>query len=542
MSVLVKYSDVAIGAKESFNISTGEKLDASNIDLIKTDGASFKRYDIPFALNSMILDGEGEFLPESGLAEVGYISNQLSDENGNFAEPIIFELSSLETFTSSGLTIIFDEQKGVYSSHINIKWYNGDLLLDGADFYPDSANYFCNKKVEFYNKIIITFYSLSLPANRLIVNQIEYGIKVEFSGNELRTAKCIQEIDPISTSVPINIFDFAVDSKKNIEFSFQAKQPINLIFDGETKAVTFVKNAKRKSKTIWDIKSEDYIGLMDSISFNGGIYVNKNAVELLDEIFAVAKVPYNIVGEFNNIYLSGYIPYTTCRNALMQVIFAMGVVADTSNVDTVKIFSLSQNVSQEIPKRRIMVGQSFADETRVTAVELVSHVYSEITESVVAYEAENGETGNNIFVLFNEPLHDLTITNGSIVESGANYAVINANSGCQLSGNKYKHTKVIRRKNNPLVLSTDIEKIVSIENATLVSLGNVDSLLELCYNYIVNTEQTNMKIIDGGNEKNTTVGDLISFETEYIGKKSGRINKQTFSLVGGILVKDSIIR
>ena len=73
-------------------------------------------------------------------------------------------------------------------------------------------------------------------------------------------------------------------------------------------------------------------------------------------------------------------------------------------------------------------------------------------------------------------------------------------------------------------------------------MGNVDSLLELCYNYIVNTEQTNMKIIDGGNEKNTKVGDLISFETEYIGKKSGRINKQTFSLVGGILVKDSVIR
>ena len=542
MSVLVKYSDVAIGAKESFNISTGEKLGASNIDLIKTDGASFKRYDIPFALNSMILDGEGEFLPENGLAEIGFISKQLSDENGDFAEPIIFELSSLETFTSSGLTIIFDESKGVYSSHINIKWYNGDLLLDGADFYPDSANYFCNKKVEFYNKIIITFYSLSLPANRLIVNQIEYGIKVEFSGNELRTAKCIQEIDPISTSVPINIFDFTVDSKKNIEFSFQAKQPINLIFDGETKAVTFVKNAKRKSKTIWDINSEDYIGLMDSISFNGGIYVNKNAVELLDEIFAVAKVPYNIVGEFNNIYLSGYIPYTTCRNALMQVIFAMGVVADTSNVDTVKIFSLSQNVSQEIPRRRIRTGQSFDDETRVTAVELVSHVYSEITESVVAYEAENSGTGNNIFVLFNEPLHDLAITNGSIVESGANYAVINANSGCKLTGNKYKHTKVVHRKSNPLVLSTDIEKIVSIENATLVSLGNVDSLLELCYNYIVNTEQTNMKIIDGGNEQNTTVGDLISFETEYIGNKTGRINKQTFSLVGGILVKDSVIR
>ena len=139
-------------------------------------------------------------------------------------------------------------------------------------------------------------------------------------------------------------------------------------------------------------------------------------------------------------------------------------------------------------------------------------------------------------------MHDLTITNGNIVESGVNYAIINANSGCTLTGKKYEHTKVIHRKDNPLVLSTDIENVVAIEDATLISYNNIDKILLLCYNYIVNTEKISMKIIDGKTNINTKVGDLISYETEYLGNKTGRIIRQSFSLVGGMLVKDSVVR
>ncbi len=542
MSVLVKYTDIALGAKEAFNISVDNKLPVSDVDLIKTEGATFKRYDIPFDLNSMILDGETEFLPEEGLAEIGYISDQLSNENGDFESPIVFEFSANETFASAGITLVFDEKKNIYPAHINIKWYNGNTLLDEADFYPTSSNYFCNKKVEFYNKFVITFYSLVVPMGRLVVNHIEHGIKVDFGADELRSAKIIQEIDPISTSIPINPFDFTIVSKKDIEFSFQTKQPIEVIFNGETKATTFVKSAKRKSKTIWDIKSEDYIGLMDTIYFKGGLYTNKKAVDLIDEIFTVAKVPYRISSGFETVSVTGYIPYTTCREALMQVIFAMGAVADTSNSDKVNISSLSQDISQKIAKNRIMQGQNFEDNTRVTAVELLSHTYTETTQTFIAYEAQKSGAGTNIFVSFPEPLHDLTITNGSIVEQDVNYAIINANSTCKLTGKKYDHTTVVHRKDNPLVLSTDIENVVAIEDATLVSARNVDNLLEICYNYLVNTEQVNMKIADRSTGSNTTVGDLISFETEYLGEKSGRIIKQSFALVGGILIKDSTVR
>jgi hypothetical protein len=541
---LVRYTDIAIGAKEDFSVDTGSSLAQSNNELFNIDSEEKRGgYTIPLELNSMVLDGSIEFLPENeGEANIAYISENISNENGRFETPIQFSILAEGFYASTGITLIFDEIKNIYATHLNIKWYRNNVLLHDEYFYPTSANYFCNAKVDFYNKIVITFYSLNLPSHRLRMSAIEYGLKIEFKGNELKSAKIIQEIDPISSSIPANTFDFTIDSKRDIDFSFQARQPIECYFNNKPIAVTFIKNVKRKSKTIWDIKSEDYIGLMDTIYFKGGLYTNKRAEELLGDIFSVAKIPYELKSDFSNVYLTGYIPYTTCREALMQVVFAMGAVADTSNNDFVKIFYLKNAVSQKIPKRRIFVGQNFDNETRVTAVELVSHSYSEISDTVVAYEAQKSGSGSNIFVMFSEPLHSLSIQNGSVIESGVNYAIINANSNCVLTGQKYEHTRIIYRKENPFVLTTDIENVISIENATLISLNNVDKILNSCYNYLVNTEQTQMKISEGKNDNSTAVGDFIACETEYLGEKQGRIIKQSFSLVGGILAKDSIMR
>ena len=163
MSLLIKYTDIALGAKEAFEITTGGKLPASNVDLIKTDGAEFKRYDIPFELNSMLLDGEATFLPEDELAEIGFISEEMSNENSEFQTPISIELTATEAYTSNGIALRFDEIKNIYATHLNIKWYNGETLLDDMDFYPQSAYYFCNNKVDFYNKIVITIYAIKTP-------------------------------------------------------------------------------------------------------------------------------------------------------------------------------------------------------------------------------------------------------------------------------------------------------------------------------------------------------------------------------------------
>jgi hypothetical protein len=253
----------------------------------------------------------------------------------------------------------------------------------------------------------------------------------------------------------------------------------------------------------------------------------------------------------------------------MQVAFAMGAVVDTSNREDVYIFALPVEVSQTVGLDRIMQGQNFQTETKMTAFELTAHQYRVIQDEMVLYEAEKSGMGEGIFVKFSQPIHTLSITSGSISESGTNYAIINANSGCVLSGKKYEHNQFIKRKTNPLVLGSDVENIISIENATLVSAQNVDNLIERCYNYYNKNRAVNLKIVEGrhtkkngekygrdkyglfkyGNEpsgfeydKTVNVGDLVEVETEYLGNIEGRIIKQSFNLNGGIIIKDTIMR
>ena len=573
--VAIRYGDVAPEAKENF-VPTASESEFDTLAQLQQYNLNFPNYANPCELYSVVLDGTASAFPSvPEQANLGLWSEQISNDDGTFTNPIVLELESAGQYSSQGLTLTFDTYNGIFATRVGIKWLritdDGITTLDEKEFTPDNAFYFCRNQVENYNKVIITFYSLNMPKNRLKLRVIDYGYGTFFYGDELRGVKLIQEIDPISTQISINTADFTLDSKSDMEYSFQAKQPLSVYFNGELKATTFVKKSTRKAKRLWSIQSEDYIGLLDSIPYYGGIYTNKNAVELLTDIFTVAKVPYSVDDVFADATVTGYIPFTTCRDALMQVVFAIQAVVDTSNSEVVKVFALKEEVKQTVPLNRIMQGQNFADEETVTGVEVAVHSYKPITGTIDVYDANESGTGQNIFVKFSEPLHDLTITNGTITQSGTNYAVINANAGCILRGQQYEHTTQTRRQNNPVVLASEIEKVVAVDNATLVSQYNIDNILEKCYNWLIKTNTTNLKIVEGkhikygdcvkyGQKKYGTfkygektaniityddavnVGENIQAETEYLGVVGGRLIKQSFNLNGNIIIKEAVLK
>lgn len=568
------YGDIAPEAKENFNPVASES-EFDTLEQLKKYNLNFPSYENPCELYSVLLDGAAKAIlstPEK--ANVGWWSKQLSESDGSFTEPIVLTLESDGYYTSSGFTFLFDKHNDIYATHINIHWhgvFEGKETEWEEDFYPDNASYSCIKKVESFNKVVITFTAINMPYTRLKLKAIDYGYGTSFNGSELRSVKLIQEIDPISSEISINTADFTLDTEGK-EYSFQSRQPLSIYFNDKLKATTFVKKYTRKSKNLWQIQSEDYIGAMQETTFKGGIYSNKNAVQLLFEIFGAAKVPYQIDDVFSDASVSGYIPYTNCRDALMQVAFAIQAVVDTSNSDVVKVYALDEEVQQTIPLERIMQGQNFVDDDTVSTVEVHAHTYKETSETTEAYSAEDSGTGENILVVFSEPLHHLSITNGDILpDSGSNYATINARTGCVLTGKKYEHTSSIKTRENKFVSANELKKVISISKATLVSANNIDNVLGKCYNWLTRVNQTNLRIVEGKHiieteptkygeakygefiyglplsreviyDEEVNVGEKIRVETEYLGDMVGTLIKQTFSLGGGIIIKDAVLR
>ncbi len=570
--VAIRYGDVAPGAKESFVPGVNDAMSFVDLTQLQQYNLVVENYGNPCEAYQTALDGSAELFPDAPEDEsMGLWSDQLSGDNGVFATAIQLTLTAAGQYTSQGFTFTFDTHNNIYPRDAYVAWYRNGQTIDSADFSITSAFFFFQRKVENFDKVVFEFYNLNMPKNRLKIRAIDYGYGTFFYGDELRNVKLIQELDPISAEIAINTCDFTLDSKRDMDYSFQAKQPLSVYFNGELRATTFVKSSKRKSKSLWEIQSEDYIGMLDVVPFVGGMYVDVPAAEILTAVFATAKVPCNIDAELESINLTGHIAYTSCREALMQIAFAAGAVVDTSNSDVVKVYFLSDDITQTIPLNRILQGQSFIDDETVTGVELSAHIYTPSEEKTYAYKASENGTGEGICVVFSEPLHTIEISNGEIIESGTNYAVINAEANCQLWGQKYEHNITVYRQNNPVVLASEMENVISITAATLISTSNVKTILQKCFDYLTKVNTVNLKIIEGKHvtggeyyrygqtkygtvkygaksekivtyDQSVNVGDIIESETEYLGTIVGRSLKQTFALNGGIIIKETELK
>ena len=250
--VAIRYGDVAPEAKENF-VPTASESEFDNLSQLQQYNLNFPNYANPCELYQAVLDGTATAFPSVPQnINLGMWSKQISNDDGTFTEPIILELESAGQYSSQGLTLTFDTYNQIYATRLSIKWLRitdeGMTTLDEKEFNPDSAFYFCRNQVENYNKIVITFYSLNMPKNRLKLRVIDYGYGTFFYGDELRNIKLIQELDPISSEITINTCDFTLDSKTDMEYSFQAKQPLSVYFNGQLRATSFVKSSKRKAK------------------------------------------------------------------------------------------------------------------------------------------------------------------------------------------------------------------------------------------------------------------------------------------------------
>lgn len=588
----IKYGNFAPEAKENFSIHASETAFDSLAQLNEYNLA-VQNYANPCEKYQTILDGSQTGLPSIS-DNTGFWSRSISGDDGSFSSPIMFVMESERYFTSQSISFVFDKDNGVFCNHLMVSWFKDDALLHQEEYFPDSSEFSCVETVENYNAVTILFYSINTPFNRLKVRSIDHGQWRWFDGSDLRNIKILQEIDPISTKISINTADIELNIESDDEIIFQPNQPVEIYFNDVLHSATLTKDWQRLSKTRWKVDTEDYIGKMDGIDFVGGIYENYQVENLLSEIFNAAKVPFEIDSKVKEEKVSGYIPYTTCREALKQVCFSIGACADTSYSKVVRVKFLEDIITQDINLDRIIQGQKFLYDDAATSVEITTHDFKKTHEYVTAYD---GAAGNGILVKFPEPLHDLTITGGEILKSNANYAVINAFENCQLVGEKYLDVRNVVSKRADTKYANVKEKIISVENATLVTSKNVDKILNLCYNFYRSNSIASFKIVEGRRKKRkfgslygsgaygsiiygrdgiqktrsikeenskygislygdfifgspseynydkpVKVGEMIQFNTEYLGKMYGWVLRQTYNLNGGIIIKNSEIK
>jgi len=136
----------------------------------------------------------------------------------------------------------------------------------------------------------------------------------------------------------------------------------------------------------------------------------------------------------------------------------------------------------------------------ITKAVITEHSYntSDQTEEKILFEGElAGQTfitpkGNSVvnasIVRFDEPCHSVSFTNCQLLnnEVGVNYAVVSASPNAIVKGKPYIHTTNMLYKSLPGT-SNLTEKVAKVENATLITLANGETIAERMLAYYGNS-------------------------------------------------------
>lgn len=463
------YRDIAPGADENAKVTSSSADSHSNLASLPFEGETF--FPAILEQNIWLLNGKAVTVTNQRPA---YWSDRLSDDEGWFDNPPSVTISFTERFSSLGLTLTFDEVLQEWCSVINIKWYQGGTILEDVDFYPDGPSFFCVQAVVAYDKIVITFKRTSLPNRRARMSAIIFGSFRRFGMKDMRSATLTNEMSPISSEVPISTFNLSLDSNDELGYMFQLKQPLEVYNDNKQLGTYYIEEHTRLSRNLYNLTCHDAFGVLDESPYTGGVFNNKSARTLFNEI---VDGDYKVIYSIADTNLTGIIEPCTRREALQQVLFAWGAAAATDGGSEIKVFSLD-NTPEDIDPNHIYIGASVDTSAIVTKVEVTAHTYK-------------------------------ADSNGAIT----------------IGNTKYSDTETVYTVTNPLATANDKQRVIKA-TGTLISPAIGQKTAQRVYDYYQRRNVAKAKIV----WKGELLGNCITLPLQWGGTTTGNIKKMEFTI------------
>lgn len=269
--------------------------------------------------------------------------------------------------------------------------------------------------------------------------------------------------------------------------------PIIVYRGGEIKASFVSSGVSRIGPVTYQLTGRSPMGALTGMVHTGGIYTGQTVEEVVKEI--CGNIPSLIKSVYAGVKLYGWLPYAdgkerSARDNLAQVLFAIGAYLRTDLNGVLRIEPLWDGTASLIDVDRSYTGGTVQYNSPISAVTVTEHQYVEGTE---IKELFSGTAQNGDIITFSEPMHSLSATGFTILESGANYAKISSGTGA-LTGKAYIHnTRLITQP----VTAGAVENVKSVTDATLVSLVNSYAVAKRLADYYRCRETITNDIVSG---------------------------------------------
>lgn len=317
-------------------------------------------------LNRWVLNG----MASSAVTNDGYISSQMSGENGLYStSPVVTRVFS-EPHTFEGLTIIFDTREETYPFSMRVVFYLNNEIVDSREIAPDSSKVLIPTTAEEVDKIVITFLS-AFPYRYARLEKILFGYERVFENIDIDIDTGItqtDDIDPISRRLPSEKLSFTL---LDYEHKYDPDNPTGEYKYIGTNAPAFVQYGYQlPSGTVEWLKGDRYfldgkpkvennlatfsatghIGRMTDLFYKSCLG-QKSLYDMAEEVLIDANLtptergenPWSIDESLKTMYSTAVLPITSHANCLQLIAHAgrCRLYSDDDNVIRLEKFGVT---------------------------------------------------------------------------------------------------------------------------------------------------------------------------------------------------------
>ena len=292
---------------------------------------------------------------------------------------------------------------------------------------------------------------------------------------QIESAKPTREQSLSCETISADTLTAVVHCNDSEIMEFTKNEPVHFWENNSDASVQtyYLRSVTRIGATSYQLVAWSAVGILTAMTHKGDIYTGQTVQEVVKEI--CGNVPVIVKSAFSNTKLYGWLPYCqpkangrgkSARDNLAQVLLAIGAYLTTDSNGILHIDTLWYGALSAIRSNRIYAsGGKVKYSDPISAITVTEHQYIPGDDEKKLF---SGTSQHGDIITFSEPMHDLTATGFTIIESGANWAKLSAGTGT-LTGKTYIHnTRLVTRT----VTEGAAENVKSVTDATLVSLVN----------------------------------------------------------------------
>lgn len=509
------------------------------------------------------LDGTYKFLPPTN-AKAGIVSLLQSNAGGVFPDQPHFELIFSVDYSTDKFVIYFDSFSNDYATEFVVRFqdeFNNNLY--NVLWTNDSPVFTLNETITGFRKIVLIFNKVNKPFHYLRIKGFDFDEVVRFTGGDVKAANIVEEISPISVELPSNKLDltlfsssgdFSIVDPQGVYATIAENQPID-IYEQINNDLYHI---GRYFISDWDSLSEqeaifkcyDLIGILDSTPFTyfsdvGFIFEGMSVSYAVTHIMANIGLEVEIDPAIASATVRGWLPITTIREALQQIMFAAGgyITCSRSGIMQVKPLTLASDLGgvydHIFTNQHKGLNSPITRRPLVTGVEITAHRYlSDGLSPKVLYTSNLAAGVYNI--IFNDVPHfDYSATGATVTDSSSNNVIINVASPgtVTVSGRSYLDSKSTVTVYAAGLPANTQPNIVKINTATLVSPDMAVSVAQRVLDYYAQRYVQETKLF----ASTLQVGNTVRIDVQSNRQVAGITERMASDLVNGMVSTVEIV-